>query len=39
MQGNPPVLFITAAICGKFFGGWLGTDTAFRLAVVIFQTC
>jgi len=35
---KPPVLFITAAICGKLFGGLLGTDTAYRLAVVIFQT-
>jgi 4-amino-4-deoxy-L-arabinose transferase-like glycosyltransferase len=35
---KPPVMFITAAICGKLFGGLLGTDTAFRLAVVIFQT-
>ena len=30
-------MFITAAVCSKIFGGLLGTDTAFRLAVVIFQ--
>jgi 4-amino-4-deoxy-L-arabinose transferase-like glycosyltransferase len=35
---KPPVMFVTAAICGKLFGGLLGTDTAFRLAVVMFQT-
>lgn len=34
---KPPLMFVTAAICGKLFGGLVGTDTAFRLAVVIFQ--
>ncbi len=34
---KPPLMFITAAICGKLFGGLMGMDTAYRLAVVIFQ--
>ena len=34
---KPPVIFVTAAICGKLFGGLLGLDTALRLSVVIFQ--
>jgi 4-amino-4-deoxy-L-arabinose transferase-like glycosyltransferase len=34
---KPPVIFVTAALCGKMFGGLLGRETAYRLAVVIFQ--
>jgi len=34
---KPPLMFITAAICGKLFGGLMGLDTAYRLSVVIFQ--
>lgn len=34
---KPPLMFVTAAICGKVFGGLMGTDSAFRLAVVVFQ--
>lgn len=34
---KPPVLYVTAAIGGKLFGGLLGRETAFRLAVIVFQ--
>jgi len=34
---KPPLMFITAAICGKLFGGLMGLDTAYRLSVLIFQ--
>ncbi len=34
---KPPIIFVTAALCGKLFGGLLGRETAYRLAVVIFQ--
>ena len=34
---KPPVMYVTAAIGGKLLGGLLGKETAYRLAVVLFQ--